>query len=102
MPARKRPTSTVGFLKNDPLFEITPIWISRRDGVESVPAEIWSGPYIGADGIERYDSGSVFRLKSDECNRVFGECYPFGTAIGAEVSYYVKNGALIRLREIIQ
>lgn len=77
--------------------EVTPIWMGR-DG-QWVAAEIHEGPYIGTDGKERFDNGSVYNLKSDECFRTFGECYPFGSASGAEVSYYLKNGATIRLRK---
>lgn len=87
------PSMTFGWVKGE--HEITPIWMIRHG--KRVEAELHEGMYIGTDGKERFGS-SVYGLKSDECFRVFGECYPFGSLLGGEVSYYLKNGATIRAR----
>lgn len=92
------PSMTFGWVKYE--HEITPIWMGKDD--RWVPAEIHEGLYIGTDGKERFDSGTVYGLDSAACFKVFGECYPFGTVSGAGVSYYLKNGALMRVRKDAQ
>jgi hypothetical protein len=92
----ENPEMIWGWIKGE--HEITPILVGK-DG-QWVPAEIHEGEYLGTDGLRHMDNGSIYKLQSDVCFRVFGECYPFGSLSGGEVSYYLKNGATIRLREV--
>lgn len=89
------PTMAWGWIKGE--HEITPILMGKNG--KWVPAELHEGAYIGTDGQRHMDSGRVYALQYDECFRKLGECYPFGSLLGGEVSYYLKNGATIRLRE---
>lgn len=83
--------------EDEELKDVVLIWMEKNG--KRVPAEIHSGPYVGTDGRIRFDNGSVYGLDSGVCFKVIGETYPFGTLLGGEVGYYVKNGATISLRK---